>query len=1580
MAKQRTSSRPRKAWKALRTLSRVLGFFLLTVVGLVVIASIAILHPAVQKRLGQYAAERLSDKLGTEVKVEGLFYAPLWHLSLKGVSIKDQRQQTLLSARTITFDIADLFANHLDGDYGLNYLALDSADIRMGQYAGEKSLNFMFIARAFSSKSVKSTGKSPSIFVRRLTLTNTRYRYFDARISKMAGVPTHYGDLDATGLELDANAIAIVGDSLRADVKHLSFKEQGGAQVKHLQTQFSYSSQGLRFKKTAFQTQYSRFVGSVEFEYDSVKNLSRFLTEVRLKVEVDSSLVDPRDLRLFAPNLERFQQPARFQGVATGPISNLRIRTFAIRFGSQSALSGRLAMRGLPAAFNTNFQLDLRQARLSAADAEAMLADLTLPEATHKLGSVGIQGSFTGFLRDFVTEANFQTKLGSFQSDLNLKLPVDGPARYRGDLSAANFQAGALLPHGSNIGMVAFKSNLDGQGFDWRTAIAKASAKVNTFTYKNYPYHDLTLSADLKAAEVTGALVSKDVNAQLAFNGTLNLKDIKEPFVQARLDIANFDAQATQFVTQPWRISGGFMLNAKGGSLDKFSGTATADTVLLSAGNRSLRIKRISLFGQRGEIDSSDLTAPIERQFRLVSDFGNINLRGDFDFATLGQAFNDYYAHYTASKPYIRPLDNLRFDINLNHTQPLIDLAIPEIGLELDSISLSGQAGGKQGQAPLRVGVLKIPYLAYQGIRMAGIDAKAGSPGGDTLSYVLHIDAATYGRFYLDSIAATSTIVPGNYSFDLALNSDSNPYRARFAGDVSLGSRFRALDLTGSTLFFNQLPWSIKQAGPLQISDQGVLFDSLAITAKPIFLPGLGFTKPQSVSLNGLLGHEPEDIVSAGLRNVDLSLINPFIGTRVALEGRVNGSVRGLSVLNRPQFVANADIKNLGVNGYNLGELNLHSAYMPEMRRIFSTLTLTNENISLARAEGFIIASKEGQSPMQFDISLNRTSITPLQSFFNGIFDEVKGTATAQLMLAGTIEEPRLTGYADVDSGSIRIPYTGVKYTFADRIILEEDEIAFDDIVASDGEGGKARVLGAIRHSHFSDFYVDMEVTATKLKALNTTASDNALYYGKARGTGSLRLLGPFEDLDIQMRAKTEEGTSLVLPLQQAGAATTQSVVTYRTKTGVKQEVVVPKTLEGVHFAMDLEVTPDAEATIIVDPIAGDYIRGRGISNLQLDITPTGKFTMIGTYRLTEGEYFFTFQNILNKRFTIDKGSTLTWNGDPYEAVMDIRAAYRVRASVTSLLESSGNTDSTQAANYSGRRIPIEVDLLLKGMLTQPTIDFAIEAPQANQADLSGFINTELQSINANDAVLKQQVFGLLLLGQFINTTPSGVTNTTGTGLVSTAAQTSITEVLSNQLSNFLSTYTGKLDVGVNYQGADAAGARSIQLALSTKLLNDRITVQSNVGLNGTQPSTTTAGTTTQNFGGDFSVSYRPNQDRNINLTAFNRQEERATTLGQGSFFRQGVGIVYRGQFNTFGELLLPARRKLVTLENKGRNFLHIKPREMPTLSETDTAQSPVKAPVPLSPEPQPSPPPPAAPGPPASQPEVDRQKELLLN
>jgi hypothetical protein len=304
---------------------------------------------------------------------------------------------------------------------------------------------------------------------------------------------------------------------------------------------------------------------------------------------------------------------------------------------------------------------------------------------------------------------------------------------------------------------------------------------------------------------------------------------------------------------------------------------------------------------------------------------------------------------------------------------------------------------------------------------------------------------------------------------------------------------------------------------------------------------------------------------------------------------------------------------------------------------------------------------------------------------------------------------------------------------------------------------------------------------------------------------------------------------------------------------------------------------------LIFDSKVGDVLKGSGTGDLRIRIDKTGSVFFYGEYTIEEGDYMFTLQNLLNKRFVIDNGSTIRWDGSPYNALINLTATYKLKASMYDLV---APTLDPSASSEFQKRVPINVKLILTDRLMKPSIRFEIESPSLNNSNqniIDEYITTEEE--------LNRQVLSLLVLNRFY--APENQTSgKTGTN----AAVVTTTEMLSNQLSHWLSQISSDVDIGVSYRPGDEITSNEIELALSTKMFNNWVTLSSNVGYGNYQAKDAS------NIIGDFDIEVKLNKKGTIRAKAYTHSNN--DIYYETSPTTQGVGISFNEEFNTFSELL----------------------------------------------------------------------------
>jgi len=251
-------------------------------------------------------------------------------------------------------------------------------------------------------------------------------------------------------------------------------------------------------------------------------------------------------------------------------------------------------------------------------------------------------------------------------------------------------------------------------------------------------------------------------------------------------------------------------------------------------------------------------------------------------------------------------------------------------------------------------------------------------------------------------------------------------------------------------------------------------------------------------------------------------------------------------------------------------------------------------------------------------------------------------------------------------------------------------------------------------------------------------------------------------------------------------------------------------------------------------------LKGEAILNGGID--KSGKVTLTGTYELDEGTYELSF-NLIDRSFKIQKGSKITWTGEPTDATMDITAVYVANTTAVELVQ-----DQIVAARTDLRyrqRLPFEVHLSMKGALLKPELTFEIKLPKEStvriDSDIANQIEMRLNQLKAEPSELNKQVFSLLILNRFTSQNPF---ETAGGGLnPESMARQSVSKIMTQQLNNLASDLISGVDINFDVVSSEDFTSGKMQnktdfnVGVSKRLFSERlnVTVGTNIALEGGQ-------------------------------------------------------------------------------------------------------------------------------------------------
>jgi hypothetical protein len=734
----------------------------------------------------------------------------------------------------------------------------------------------------------------------------------------------------------------------------------------------------------------------------------------------------------------------------------------------------------------------------------------------------------------------------------------------------------------------------------------------------------------------------------------------------------------------------------------------------------------------------------------------------------------------------------------------------------------------------------------------------------------------------LKGFTANLSTLPDNFLFNLLWdNKDKALNKGNFTAKGYISRKedqkpILIIDIDSSEVYSRNNLWKIHQS-TISFDSTAVDFDKVTITNKKNYY-----------LVDGIISENASDTLRLEFNGIELSPLNHIVekgekeGSRINydLKGTLNGNILLSNVKKSPLLESNLTLKGFSLLGGEYGDISLISSWstsrnVVELSASNNLLGVKNMDIKGTydpKSAIFNIDARTSKLPVD--------ALNPLLSFFAS---GIKGAVSGKVNLKGGKDKLFLTGAVLAENTSVRINYLNTKYKINDTIRFDKNGIKFKNVKMTDEKGNLATISGSVNHNSFNNFTADLTINVKDCMVLNTQAKDNELFYGTAYATGVATIKSIANLVSFDISARTGKNTRFFIPLNSGLSVSEHSFVTFSAPDSVKiKEVLrseraaaVQPTGSGMELNFDLDVTPEAEVQLLIDPKAGDVIKGQGTGKLNISLDRKGIFKISGDYVIDDGEYLFTLGNVLNKRFDVENGGKVAFNGDVQNAEIDLKATYRnLKTSLYPILHEERYNE----------RIPVEPQLNLSGKLFNPVVGLDIYLPNADEETRSLFQN----SITTEEEQSRQFLY-LLVMNSFYEdpsmSSSSGSTTSTGTS----AMAVTTTEMLSNQLSNWLSQIYNDFDIGFVYRpGNRDINSQELQVALSTQLLNDKVVVNGNFDFRG--PNNSYGNPIT----GDFDVEYKITEK--IRFKVFNRFNNPYT--GRGAPYTQGLGLFYKQDFN----------------------------------------------------------------------------------
>lgn len=1447
--------------KKVSKILKIALYVILIVLALGTVLSVLVNVPAVQQMVLRKGLKSMEKVLGTKVEVGHIEWSFPNRFVLDDINIWDKAGDSLFHIKRLETNILKI--DRKNGDVVLGELLINEPHVNFYSNGKPHELNYLFLTELGG----EPTGGPPMhIQVKKIILNNGTFDYdlraYDAPTDRRF----NENHLRFEKINTEILSMSILEDSLDFKVKKMSTKEHSGLELKHLACKAKIHWYGMEFSEMLFRTPNSSIEHYLAFDYDGYPVLSDFIDSVQVKAELENTSIGFEDLALFSDELRPYiENTFDLEGSASGLVSNFKIKDLKLSNRNNTSLEGDLRMKGLPNVNTTYVDLDIDDATTFATDIESLI-QRELPEEIHKFGKMRFRGFATGFLNDFALDGSAQSALGLLTANVHITTDEKDMLHFDGKVDGQTFDIGKLLGT-EELGTSDFKIALDNASGSNRSDLqGDVTSTVDRIVIRGTEVKNIDAEGHFTSGSFEGSAKCDDQKAKFTFNGTMDFTGALSKY-KFTSSIERFDLLAFKLDSVKSIASANVDVNLVGNHIDQINGMLSATDLRILRHGESYGIN--NLFASSGYKND-------ERSIILRTDFADVDLKGNFLFSELNRVYADFLEtlfpdYYEVKYPMKKPVV-ITANAKIRQSD-LLDLIMP-YGVELGNGTFVGEYHSAEkslaidgrmdeiarGSYVLKDYFLNIRKKPHQLLNMT-----------TDVSSVLQNDSSI-----AHSVVLNASILPNDVDFLLNVSDTSDAIALRSFGLLHLGDDTIQLRLEQSHLYSYGRRWDINDKNNFFFTNGQSVIEILELSSQG-----------ETAYLTGRIGSEKDQKISIWLNQFQLSNINPIIASQdVQVYGFANGTIDVHQVLDRPLLKANFRVQDLVFNGDTLGN--------------FKIISTSNEhplvmNIDASIEEGIFknlrtygrVDWRTQHNNFDLDLVLNQGSVKPFENIFSGLASNFRGVVNARMKLKGSFDDPDLSGFMDMKNVAFKVDYLNTDFILNDRVSISERSIDVSKVNIKDPEGHTAKAKGSIKHDLFDDFVLDLSVVEAKsILAMNTTKEDNDLFYGKAYGTGYIEFKGPLDDIYLKINAESNKGTKLYIPVYSDNE---NALVEYVSFVDQSNKVVKRATrdIEGITMDMIFKVNEDAEFELLFDELLDDKIYGRGFGSVKIEMNTYGDFFMFGDFEVTEGYYPFSSPMLVSERFTLKKGSKIRWDGDPYNAYIDMEASIRRnKAKPYHLMLGSGFI--SDQSKYQGE-IPVDVLLFLRGELFNPEISFGIDLPES--ASISGgseFLSI-LNRVRKDEDELNRQVFSLVTFGSF---SPTNFYNYQSEGFnannISQTVNNNLSSFLSGQINNWLSQYNQNWEFGFDWQPENAEQNAELILSVRRKLFNDRLEIAGSVDAytnNGRNPY-------------NLNLVYNVKEDGKIRVKAFQKLANDPTLGAINNITTTGVGFFFRTQFD----------------------------------------------------------------------------------
>lgn len=1336
--------------------------------------------------------------------------------------------------------------------------------------------------------------------LQKLSIENSHIRY--KADEETEGRQLNFGNLELTRLGLQLEDFYLAGDTLRAQLQALNFREEmSGFTLEDLAFKVKVEESIVAASLQKLITPHSRLEEEFIVERFDLATGDDMLAQLRASAQIDGAVIGLQDATYFTDALDTLpglrEQDIRLSLNMEIADNKAAVDLLELRSGDGFYLLATARANSLDQPEQMRFDVQLRELRTSIAYMEALNLIEDLPPGARQSGTITLIAQAKGTLYDATLVARAQSGVGRLETNLLYKAPTKNSFLLAGNIDAKNFNLHPFTGDSSGLGSLSMSSNIRVRGRGEAIDVPKFSLLVSKLEFNDYTYEGL--AAEGHFIDSTFELATAYEDSFLKFD-ILAKSDLKDslPLLMAEVNLSKANLLRLNLMEDSIIVSTTLSAQVQGQTPDEIVGLLEMQETEIIRGPNSYTMDSLKL--------TSTMQENGQRAIVLLTDFMSAKLSGSYLFEQLPlaieQCANYYCSAYKPTEGMLAQNQEIELELEITDEPVIAKAFVPNLEL---TYPLRMVASLDSDRRSFHLD-LSAPGLIYDSIAIENLVASVETVDR-VMSYEMEADYIRAGEvvdipyFGLEGKWAQDSV-----HFDLALGTPSDSSHLALGGAVTFpgDTIVLALDNTDLSIYGQDYMLTdnaiFKSAGNYLYIDNFVLQSNEQRLA--IYTRDAETTQPKLVA--EIHQFQVADfMLLAGLEEYNLA-------------AEINGDVILTDLADLPAIEADLAIQNILVDSIHTGDLQIKLNKVAGNGRLNTDITLEGPGNQLALTGYYNL--EDTTDAISLDLTIEQLALNPWEPFVQEFITGLSGSLEGEIAVQGSAGTPVVEGSINFrQEAAFRLVATGARYQLSNETVtLDTEQIRFNQLTLTDSLKQDLVVGGSISHQYFKDFVLDLTVNASDFQVINKARSLREPFYGTLYVATNLEITGPLEDVVVEGSLKVNDKTDFVIvQLEEEASAISAEFITFvnhhaflqqDTATAPSDKLTRQERLVdvgGFTLNVKVEVTPASQYTVIIDPATGDNLTISGEADLRVRMDPLQGMNMQGVFTVADGRYRLSFLEVIQKNFDIEKGSTVEFDGDPLKARLNLTAIYTTETSRFPLVEDQVEFMTSQEISAAKRREPVSVLLSMVGTIVDPEFTFDIVVPETGYS-MSSTVAQQLQDIKRDQTKLFKQVFGLIVLNRFIRAQPSlGGGGGGPQQAINARVDQSLSAFLTEQLNAVAQDYLGvSIEVDVDsrqpMEGEDASyAAKDVDLELGKSFFNERLEVKvgGTTSVGETGGTTVASGDSEGQIAGNFTILYHINERGNLNLKIFRRNERNLFT---NEFIPQtGISLSYTKSF-----------------------------------------------------------------------------------